>query len=112
MFWPWGQALDPIRVAKLVELFRGGEFGMNILKKPSLLEFAKQPKRDAQGARLLCDGKHVIAALQQLRAEFKENKSLGWDEAETWDEALVDAAIPTGSGWWWVRVSVVEFAGR
>ena len=100
MFWPWGQALDPIRVAKLVELFRRGEFAMNILRKPGLLEFAKQPKRDGHGAWLICDGKHAIAALQQLRAEFEENKS----QAETWDEALVDA-ITKG-----VRVSVVEFA--
>ena len=60
----WVQALDPTRVWQLTEAFRAGDFGVNILKKPSLLEFDQQPKLDAQGARLLCDGKHTVAALK------------------------------------------------
>jgi hypothetical protein len=100
MFWPWVQALDHNRVAQLAESFRAGDYGVNIMKKPSLLEFGRQPKIDAQGARLLCDGKHTIAALKELGAELAANDSL----AETWTNALV-AAIRTG-----VPVMVVEFA--
>jgi len=37
VLWPCVQALDPTRVAQLVESFRAGDFGMNVLKKPSLL---------------------------------------------------------------------------
>jgi len=62
--WLWVQALDPDRVAELAATFRAGEFGMNILKRPALLEHDGQPKRDALGARLLSDGKHTVAALQ------------------------------------------------
>ena len=37
VLWQCVQALDPTRVAQLVESFRAGDFGMNVLKKPSLL---------------------------------------------------------------------------
>jgi hypothetical protein len=99
MFWPWVQAIDNNRVAQLAESFRSGDYGVNIMKKPSLLEFDGQPKIDAQGARLLCDGKHTIAALKELGAELAANEAL----AETWTNALV-AAIRTGAS-----VIVVEF---
>ena len=99
MFLPRAQALDDNRVAELVLAFRAGEFGLNILKKPSLLEVDMQPKLDAQGARLLCDGKHTVAALKQLGAELLADEAL----AQTWSHALV-AAITRG-----VPVSVVEF---
>ena len=42
VLWPCVQALEPTRVAQLVDSFRGGDFGVNVLKKPSLLAFDRQ----------------------------------------------------------------------
>jgi hypothetical protein len=42
VLWPCVQALDPTSVAQMKESFRAGDFGVNVLKKPSLLAFDRQ----------------------------------------------------------------------
>jgi hypothetical protein len=54
-------------VQELKETFLAGDYGLNILKKPSLLYADGSPKCGTDGNRLLCDGKHTIYALQEVK---------------------------------------------
>lgn len=63
--------LDTSRVQELRASFLAGDYGKNILKKPSLLNFAGRQKLGTDGNWLLCDGKHTIAALKGLAEEHR-----------------------------------------
>ena len=58
--------LTPERVEELKEIFMRGEYDKNVLKKPSLRHVGYLPKTDAQGMKLVFDGKHTTAALKEL----------------------------------------------
>ena len=91
------RASDPARVTELQTIFEGGEYGMNLLRKPSILAQAGQPLRCSDGLLKLADGKHSIQALLMLRASSQPSK------LEEYSEALVNA-LTVG-----VQVSIIEF---
>jgi len=62
--------VDQKRVEDLVATFERGEYKPNIMSKPAVLSFGGRPKLASDGLRKLCDGKHTIMALQQLKASF------------------------------------------
>ena len=91
--------VDERRVQQLVDCFLDGDYGVNILRKPSILQEDDRLKLAGDGLVALCDGKHTFAALRIVQAMYE-------DEATgdiSWSNSLV-RAITIG-----VSISVVEF---
>ena len=91
---------DAKRVCDLKDLFLGGEYGLNILRKPAVLQAHGAPKNDTDGLRLLGDGKHTFAALRECKALYESDDAVNYD----WSAPLI-AAMTLG-----VDVQVIEFA--
>ena len=91
--------VDGRRVQQLVDCFLAGDYGVNILRKPSLLQEDERLKLAGDGLVALCDGKHTFAALRIVQAMY-ENEATGDIK---WSQPLV-RAITIG-----VNTSVVEF---
>jgi len=88
------------RVQELKETFLAGYYGLNILKKPSLLYTDGSPKCGTDGNRLLCDGKHTIYALQEVKKMYDDESVRDTYE---WSDALIKVFTDG------VSVSIVEF---
>lgn len=86
----------------MTEAFVNGEYGQNLLKKPSLLSVAGSRLQCADGHFKLADGKQTFTALRELKAKFD---ALGAEERDSlgWSSALLHA-ITEG-----VDVAVIEF---
>ena len=99
------RAVDKRRVAELVETFLAGEYGNNILRKPSVFHDAGgKPRAAGDGRAKLCDGKHTFAALRELKELFAEDEAADeQQQSRTWSTLLVDA-LKNG-----VAVSLVEY---
>ena len=67
------RAVDAARVAELVHIFRAGDFGMNILRKPSVLYEGGNPKLASNGKMMLSDGKATFVALAEIAVMMKED---------------------------------------
>ena len=71
--------LDSKRVEALEAAFLRGEYGMNILKKPAVLSADGTTKglkeTGTDGNAVLVDGKHCIAALQEISKRVKADES-------------------------------------
>ena len=94
------RATDPKRVQELLDLFLSGQYGLGILKPPSVLVFDGAPKLASDGRRRLNDGKHTIRALQEAATILAdEEKSMQHE----WSEALL-RVLREG-----VKVSVLEY---
>ena len=87
------RAIDPARVQELKDAFMRGEYGQNILRKPSLLFWQGAPKISAKdGKILLADGKATFAALKALRTEYHSlEESEEPLEEDAYSETLVRA---------------------
>ena len=64
--------IDDTRVAELKNAFLRGEYGQNLLRKPSVLLSNNVPVMSRDGLRRLADGKHTVAALQELQAQYRQ----------------------------------------
>ena len=85
--------------------FLGGDYGLNILRKPSLVKFAHEEGTAMCGDGLsrLADGKHTFAALRHIHEVFKEDQSKPEGDQRQWSAPLLDA-LENG-----VDVQVVEY---
>ena len=92
------RALDAKRVAVLRKLFEDGEYGVNILRKPSLVHDNGSLQKASDGLLRLSDGKHTFAALREVAGAVTADPERGWSP-----ELL--AAIAEG-----VSCQVVAFA--
>ena len=59
------RGLDSERVSELKATFRRDEYGLNLLRKPTLLAHGDRPKLTESGLKRLADGKHTFAALRE-----------------------------------------------
>ena len=78
------RATDPKRVQELLDLFLSGQYGLGILKPPSVLVFDGAPQLAEDGRRRLNDGKHTICALQEaatILADAEKCMQHEWSEA-------------------------------
>jgi len=87
----------------LKRAFVGGEYGQNLLKKPSLLQVAGMRLTCKDGGLRLADGKQTLVALQELKAAYDALAAEKCDELG-YTAALIEA-LTVG-----VDVAVVEFA--
>ena len=94
--------MDTRRMDQLKASFEHGEYGQNLLRKPSILHVHGQNLRCKDGKLKLADGKHTIEALKQLKAIFDAQVATGTSEME-FTKALV-AVFTEG-----VKVIVLEF---
>ena len=62
------RSVDKARVAELIQIFEEGQYGVNLLKKPSLLYFG-QRLSCKDGAWKLADGKHAFSGLVRHQEE-------------------------------------------
>ena len=94
----WRDASDK-RVAELVDTFvKDGLYGVNILRRPRVVEVHGKPKLASDGNVMLLDGKHTFLALTIVAKMYA-------DAATVPDEATVaDAATVAGD------LDVVEFS--
>ena len=92
---------DRERVEELKHEFLIGQYGMNVLKKPSLLQWAGQPKVCLDGRRKLGDGKQTFIALMECKQLWQNEDEAGKYD---WTPRLVDTFV---NG---VDVSVIEFS--
>ena len=69
--------IDPRRVQELVTSFRQGDYGINILRKPSILYENNAPALAGDGCYKLSDGKATFAALKVLK-EIYERELSAW----------------------------------
>ena len=74
--------LDPRRSDQLKATFEAGEYGQNLLRKPSILHAHGQNLKCKDGKLKLADGKHTIEALKQLKAIFDAQVATGTGEME------------------------------
>ena len=65
-----------------------GEYGKNVLKKPSLRYFGHLPKTDDLGMKLVFDGKHTISALKELQVVWLDDEER---EKHEWSSSLQHA---------------------
>ena len=100
--------LDDKRVKELLANFLDGDYGANILRKPTLLwEGGAQGalKLSGSGYYQLSDGKSTFAALKLAQARYAEElKKPEAEQTVAWSEKLLDAFGTAG-----VDVQVVEF---
>ena len=61
---------DQARAAELTQIFEGGQYGMNLLKKASLLQHAGQRLTCKDSAFKLADGKHTFQALSEIKKKY------------------------------------------
>jgi len=95
--------LDPRRVQQLVETFIAGDFGTNILRKPSILMENGTAQTASNGKIRLSDGKATFAALAEVQRMIAEDQKKPAEEQKAWSEKLL-VALTSG-----VEVSAVEF---
>ena len=88
------------RVEELKSEFLNGQFGMNVLKRPSVLDFAEQPVMSMDGRRKIADGKHTIVALGELMTLWADENE---HDNHVWTEKLA-SVFEHG-----LQVSVLEF---
>ncbi len=95
--------IDRNRVEELKLMFEEGQYGMNLLRKPSCLqEVGHMLTSSHDGLLKLADGKHTVAALSELKCKYD---SLGEEEqaALEYTENLV-RALTEG-----IDISFIEF---
>ena len=83
--------IDPNRVRELKDAFVRGEYGQNLLRKPSLLWFSGAPKLSTNGLGRLADGKATFAALKELQIEYQQHLEKDTLEDDTYSETLIRA---------------------
>ena len=64
--------VDPKRVSDLKQKFTDGEYGRNILRKPSIIQVPGHDKKGTDGRIILCDGKHTVCALKDLHDKYQQ----------------------------------------
>ena len=70
------RGIDSARLTALKSCFENGEYGQNLLRKPSILHFAGQNLMCQDGLLKLADGKHTVRALQELKEALEANNAL------------------------------------
>ena len=86
----WRQ-LDDERVLALQKIFLSGQWGVNIMTKPSVLSEHGNPVMAQNGARKVCDGKHTFAALKECKKKWEAaGDDPDADEDTVWTDALID----------------------
>ncbi len=96
--------VDQVRVDELKASFLRGEYGQNLLRKPSILQDCGSRKMCPDGLLKLADGKHTIVALQQISALVARAGDAGsGEEVQEFSQALL-SVFQDG-----VAVTVLEF---
>ena len=97
--------LNDARVSELKACFERGEYGQNLLRKPSVLQFAGGKLKCKDGLLRLADGKNTVRALQELKQahDAKRNDALEASDATVYSEALMKV-LTEG-----LSVTVLEF---
>lgn len=67
--------IDERRVLELITSFRQGDYGINILRKPSILWENNSAVLAGDGHYKLSDGKSTFAALTRLKAIYEQESS-------------------------------------
>ena len=94
--------IDQARVAELRQSFEGGQYGMNLLKKPSLLQESGQRLTCKDTLLKLADGKHTFQALSDIKKHY-DSLAENQRECQGYTHHLIQA-LTVG-----VDVSVLEF---
>ena len=94
------RAVSRRRVEELKADFLNGLFGMNVLKKPSVLQFAGKAKHCMDGRVQMADGKHTLTALVECKALWENDDE---NDKYEWTTKLVEC-FEKG-----LSVSVLEF---
>jgi hypothetical protein len=97
------RSLDGVRVDELKASFERGEYGQNLLRKPTLINHVGQPILCTDGLLKIADGKHTFQALMELQEKMVDNDQDGFEDETPWTESLM-IALRVG-----VDVSVIEF---
>ena len=92
--------VDPGRVKELVSLFLSGQYGIGLLRPPSIIQQSGAPKNASDGRQCLSDGKQTMCALAKVKQIYEDADQC---EAHEWTTPLVEALTNCG------RVSVVEY---
>ena len=64
--------VDRSRVEELKAAFRRGEYGQNLLRKPSVVEVSGHRVLCTDGGMWLLDGKHTAVALKEMHLGFEQ----------------------------------------
>lgn len=97
------RAIDRARVDELKAAFERGEFGQNLLRRPSVVQFGGARLLCADGGMRLVDGKQTVVALKEMLA-VREACDDDTCDALMWSaplHAVLDDGLP---------VSVLEFS--
>ena len=95
---------DEQRVQDLIDTFKRGEFGINVLANPSILLYDGLFKVDVGGKTRLANGKSAITALQRLKPEIEDLKTSAPTEWPEWFTNTLQQVYDEG-----VRVDHIEF---
>ncbi|CAK0910476.1 unnamed protein product, partial [Prorocentrum cordatum] len=90
---------DLERVNELKEVFLTGQYGIGLLKAPSVIQQDGQAKTGSDGRQLLSDGKSTILAMTAVKAIHASGEGANYE----WSGALLDA-FENG-----IKVSVLEY---
>ena len=91
------------RIAELESTFEAGDYGINILRRPSILAENGDAASASDGRKRLSDGKHTFAALRRMKMRFDADQALPAEQQLTWSSALCDVFL-TG-----VKCLLVQF---
>ena len=92
--------VDAERVEELVQTFLGGQYGLGLLKAPSIIQQDGKPKMASDGRQRLSDGKNTMTALTRVKSIYSSEEQRAQHE---WTQSLV-TALTEG-----VRVTVLEY---
>lgn len=95
------RSIDRNRVDELKATFERGEYGLNLLRKPSLLSHQGEKLTGVDGKFKLADGKHTIVALMELKNALEAEKEN--EDLTIFTDSLL-TALTVG-----VEVSVLQF---
>jgi len=84
--------VDPKRVSDLKQRFLDGEYGRNVLRKPSIIQVSGHDKKGMDGRVILCDGKHTFCALKDLHDKYKQEAQPGDVDVE-WSPSELDRCV-------------------
>ena len=79
--------LNPARVSDLLKEWKDGNYGLCIMKEPSIRCVNGKPKMSKEGKLLLADGKHKFKSLCEAKELYGGDSS----DEQNWTAPLVDA---------------------
>ena len=92
--------VDEVRVEELTQLFLTGQYGIGLLKPPSVIARDGQPVLAIDGRQCLSDGKSTMSALARLKKIYEDPDQR---DSHEWSTSLVEA-LTDG-----VRVNVLQY---